>query len=56
MKVGSLVRIKSNEHLGLFVIVAHGEDRRWAEIVSLSTSRTAYEMLRSSLEVINGER
>ncbi len=55
MKVGSLVRIKDRHYFGLFVIVAHGEDRRWAKIVSLSTSRTAYEMLRS-LEVINEDR
>jgi len=55
MKVGKLVRIKNNEHLGLFVIVAHGLDRRWAKIMSLATSRTAYEMLRS-LEVINEDR
>ena len=55
MKIGNLVRIKSNEHLGLFVIMAHGEDRRWAKIMSLSTSETAYEMLRS-LEVINENR
>ena len=52
MKIGSLVRIKGRECFGLFVIVAHGEDRRWAKIMSLSTSETAYEMLRS-LEVIN---
>ena len=55
MKIGSLVRIKSNEHLGLFVIVAHGEDRRWAKIVSLSTSETAYKKL-CWLEVINENR
>ena len=55
MRVGSLVRIKNNEHHGLFVIMAHGEDREWAKIVSLSTSETAYEMLRS-LEVVSESR
>ena len=55
MRVGSLVRIRHNEHHGLFVIVAHGEDRRWAKIMSLSTSETAYEMLRS-LEVVHAKR
>ena len=55
MKVGKLVRIKSNEHLGLFVIVAHGEDRRWAKIVSLRDTEVHHELLRS-LEVINENR
>ena len=55
MKVGSLVRIKSNEHLGLFVIMAHGKDGEWAKIVSLSTSETAYKKL-CWLEVINESR
>ena len=55
MKVGSLVRIKSNEHLGLFVIMAHGKDRRWAKIMSLRDTEEHHELLRS-LEVINESR
>ena len=55
MKVGSLVRIKSNEHLGLFVIMAHGKDRQWAKIVSLRDTEERIAQLRS-LEVINENR
>ncbi len=55
MKVGSLVRIKDRHYFGLFVIVAHGEDRRWAKIVSLRDTEVHHELLRS-LEVINESR
>ncbi len=55
MKIGDLVRIKSNEHLGLFVIMAHGKDGRWAKIMSLRDTEEHHELLRS-LEVINESR
>ena len=55
MKVGSLVRIRHNEHLGLFVIMAHGKDRNWAKIMSLRDTQEHHELLRS-LEVISESR
>ena len=55
MRVGSLVRIKSNEHLGLFVVMAFNRDRRWTKLVSLRDTEEHYELLRS-LEVVNAKR
>ena len=60
MQVGDLVQIRHNEHHGLFVITALGKkqtlaDSIWAEILSLSTSKRSYEIVRS-LELINESR
>jgi|TARA_E500000305_G_scaffold22013_1_gene16692 hypothetical protein len=60
MQVGDLVRIRHNEHHGLFVITQIGKkrtlaDERWAEMLSLSTTKRVFEMVRS-LEVINESR
>ena len=60
MKIGDLVQIRHNEHHGLFVITALGKkqtlaNERWAEILSLSTSKRSYEIVRS-LELINESR
>ena len=52
MKIGDLVRIKSNDHLGLFVIMAFNKDRRWVKIMSLRDTEEHHELMRS-LEVIN---
>ena len=55
MNKGDLVRIKGRECFGLFVIVAHGEDRRWAKIMSLRDTEEHHELMRS-LEVIDESR
>ena len=55
MKVGDLVRIKSNEHLGLFVVMAFNRDRRWAKIMWLRNTEEHHELTRS-LEVMNESR
>ena len=56
MKMGDLVRIRHRECHGLFVITQIGKkqtlaDERWAEILSLSTSKRVFEMVRS-LELV----
>ena len=55
MKVGSLVRIKSNDHLGLFVVMAFSRDRDWVKIMSLRDTEEHHELTRS-LEVIDENR
>ena len=55
MNKGTLVRIRHNEHHGLFVVVSITKDERWAELLSLSTTERVHEMVRS-LEVIDAER
>ena len=54
MKVGSLVRIKSNEHLGLFVIMAY-DDGIWTWVYSLSRG-DSHNLRITTLEVINESR
>ena len=51
MKVGDLVQIRHNQRHDLFMIVAVGKcatlaNERWVEVLSLSTSRTWYEMMK----------
>ena len=51
MKVGDLVQIRHNEQNGLFVITAIGKkqtfaNERWVEVLSLSTSKRFYEMMK----------
>ena len=55
MKIGDLVKIKGRECFGLFVIMAHGKDGRWAKIMSLRDTEEHHELLRS-LEVIDESR
>ena len=51
MKVGDLVQIRHNQRHDLLVIVAVGKcatlaNERWVEVLSLSTSKRFYEMMK----------
>ena len=57
MNKGTLVRIKHNEHHGLFIIMdtVPYDDSKFIKLYSLKHSRICFDMLRS-LEVINESR
>ena len=56
MNKGTLVRIKHNEHHGLFILMDKcSKGSQFVKLYSLKHSRICFDMLRS-LEVINESR
>ena len=56
MDKGTLVRIKHNEHYGLFILMEKSScDSQFVKLYSLKHSRISFDLARS-LEVVNAER
>ena len=56
MHKGTLVRIKHNEHQGLFILLEKcSNGSKFVRLYSLKHNRVCFDMIRS-LEVINAER
>ena len=59
MNKGTLVRIKHNEHQGLFILMEkvnpYLTHKQWVQIYSLKHNKICFDMVRS-LEVINENR
>ena len=61
MNKGDLVRIKHNEHHGLFILMEQvpmkpcSPDKQFVRIYSLKHNRVCFDMVRS-LEVVNEDR
>ena len=56
MNKGDLVRIRHNEHHGLFIIMETcSTHKQFVRLFSLKYNRVCFDMIRS-LEVINAER
>ena len=61
MNKGALVRIRHNEHHGLFILMEQvpmkpcSPNKQWVQIYSLKHNKICFDMIRS-LEVVNENR